>query len=57
MVGSFTALALTAGEPRVIEVVIPQEVHRQRPYWLRCFVTTDLPHTLTDPPVETMKVT
>ncbi|GAA4168362.1 hypothetical protein GCM10022251_59030 [Phytohabitans flavus] len=57
VVGSFTALALTAGEPRVIEVVIPQEVHRQRPYWLRCFVTTDLPHTLTDPPVETMKVT
>jgi hypothetical protein len=49
-------LALAPDAPLSFPVVVPPELHRDRPYWIRCYFRADVPLIVIDPPVAEMKV-
>jgi hypothetical protein len=55
-VTTFADLSLTADRPLALPVIVDPEVHRRKPYWIRCFVDDGASVQLVDPPVHEMKV-
>jgi hypothetical protein len=49
-------VSLAGNVPLRFSFVVPRQLRRGRPYWIRCFISGNGPLTLSDPPVTDMKV-